>query len=133
MHVHDPAIHEKEDPVNLTPMLDVVFILLIFFVVTASFVREHGVPVNRPASTGDSLPQLESITVRVAANNDFSVNGRVVTQGGLAAYVRGLYAENPDADYVVMVEREARVGATVAAADAGRQIGFDVIPITSAD
>ena len=133
MHTIQSAAQDEKSDINLTPMLDVVFILLIFFVVTASFIREHGVPVNTPASSSEPTQDLESITVRVAPNNAFTVNGRRVSRSSLPAYVRGLYAENPDADYVVMVERTSRVGATVAAVDAGRRIGFDVVPITTSD
>jgi len=125
-----PATTEEQSEINLTPMLDVVFIMLIFFVVTASFVREFGLDITLPAG-GEVIPQeLETIKVVIEYDDSFHVNGRVLAKGSLAPYIRRLHSEFPDANFVVFASPDAHVESTVAAADAGRQIGFSVIPIT---
>ena len=71
-----PAISEEQSEINRTPMLGVVFIMLIFFVVTASFIKEFGLDITLPAG-GEVLPQeLETIKVVIEYDDSFHVNGR---------------------------------------------------------
>lgn len=125
-----PVHQEKESNINLTPMLDVVFILLIFFVVTATFIKEQGVPVAAPPVSIETPDEVASITVIVEPGGIFNVNGRLLARDSLAPYVRALSAENPGAPYSVLVVQSAKVRDTVAAVDAGRLIGVSVVPIT---
>lgn len=123
------AEKEEKTDINLTPMLDVVFILLIFFVVTASFIRDFGLDVTLPAGA-DILPNnVAVIVVAIEADDSFHVNGRVLARGSLTPFIRRLAAENPDASLSLQVAPGAHVDATVAALDAGRRAGFGVIPI----
>ena len=126
----NPAFDDEKAEVNLTPMLDVVFIMLVFFIVTASFVREIGIPVGLPEGHADPNPELESITVVVEPASSFIVNGRPVSRGSLIPYVHALHAQNPEATFGVLVTKGSKVGDMVAAADAGRAIGLDVITIS---
>ena len=119
--------------VNLTPMLDVVFIMLVFFVVTATFLDEVAVPVYLPATGGEPPPDVQTIAIRVEATGTFVINERVVSRSGLVPYLKYLVSRNRDASFAVLVARDAAVGDTVAAIDAGRQLGFDVVPITPVD
>ncbi|MEM7503005.1 MAG: biopolymer transporter ExbD [Pseudomonadota bacterium] len=121
---------EEREEINLTPMLDVVFILLIFFVVLASFTKDFGVPVGLPAGTTEH-GDIETITVTVEAGRTFNVNGRALAGGSLAPYVRRLSAEFPDAGFAVLVADESRVADTVRAVDAGRRAGFAFVPVSS--
>ena len=122
-----------QSEVNLTPMLDVVFIMLVFFVVTATFLNETGVPVTLPASGSAPDPETETIVVRVEHGRSFIVNDRPVSKSGLFSYLQYLRSRNPDANFAVFVDREARLGDTVTAIDAGRQVGFDLVPISPID
>jgi len=128
-----PAFPEQEPSIDLTSMLDVVFIMLIFFVVTASFIKEAGVAVNSPPASSAPPTIVESIVVVVEPAGIFNVNGRLLSEDSLAPYVRALYADNPDAPYSVLVEKDAKVGDTVVAVDAGRLLGIDVVPIAKAE
>lgn len=128
-----PAFSEQEPSIDLTSMLDVVFIMLIFFVVTASFVKEAGVPVYIPPESSAQPAFVESITVIVEPAGIFNVNGRLLGKDSLAPYVRALHADNPDAPFSVLVEKSARVGDTVVAVEAGRLLGIDVVPIAKAE
>ena len=119
--------------VNLTPMLDVVFIMLVFFVVTATFLNETGVEVALPASGQMPPEDIQTIAVRVVPGRTFIVNDRPVSRSGLISYLQYLKSGNPDANFAVLVERDARLGDTVTAVDAGRQLGFGVVPISPVD
>ena len=133
MNYVDPAIDDDEPEVNLTSMLDVVFIMLVFFVITASFIRESGVPVSLPVS-GEHVPEnIETIVVIVEPASTFVVNKRVLSKASLIPYLTALYSQNPKAGFAVEVTKGSRVKDTVAAADAGRTLGFDVIPIIARD
>ena len=124
-----PTANEEQTEINLTPMLDVVFIMLIFFVVTATFVREYGFPAYLSTGLDTPTEPVESIVVTVEADNSFHVNGRVVAQGSLASYIKGLAVENPDAPMVLRASNDAYVEATVFVLDAGRHAGFSAVPI----
>lgn len=130
MNYLDPAIAEEKPEVNLTSMLDVVFIMLIFFVVTASFVRENGIPLGMPPQTVAPPTELPTLVVRVEPGSVFRVENRVLSKASLVPYLAALHAQNPDAGFAVVVVAGSRVGDMVAAADAGRRLGFDVIPIS---
>ncbi len=122
--------YEDESEINLSPMLDVVFIMLIFFIVVASFVDEDGLPVTLPAYAGEVVPVIESIVVTVEPTAIFVVNGRSMTATSVGPYVRALYGENPDASFGVLLASGSKVKDAVVAIEAGRAIGFDVVPIT---
>ena len=122
-----------QSEVNLTPMLDVVFIMLVFFVVTATFLNETGLPVVLPASGVAPPAEVQTIAVRVEPGSTFVVNDRPVSRSGLVPYLQYLISKNPKANYAVLVKSDARLGDTAAAVDAGRQLGFSVVPISPID
>ena len=133
MKPFEATAETDQSEVNLTPMLDVVFIMLVFFVVTATFLNETGVPVALPA--GGELPsaEIETIVVRVEPGSSFVINGRPVSRSGLVSYLQYLQSRSPDANFAVLVDSDARLGDTVSAIDAGRQLGFGVVPISPID
>ncbi len=133
MNYLDSAIDDEKPEVDLTSMLDVVFIMLIFFVVTATFIRETGIPVMLPASSETVPDDIETIIVVVESAGTFVVGDRVVSKGGLIPYLTALYSQNPEAGFAIVLTEGSRVKDTVAAADAGRVLGFDVIPVTMKD
>jgi biopolymer transport protein ExbD len=127
------VFHEDRSSIDLTPMLDVVFIMLIFFVVTASFLRESGLPLA-PAGDPAAVPQdVVSISVVVERDGVFRVNDRVVSRGNLLPYLHAMRSASPDAGFGLVLGSGSRVADAVHAADAGRRLGFDVIPVTRPD
>jgi len=122
--------YEDQADINLSPMLDVVFIMLIFFIVVASFVDEVGLPVVLPAQTGSIDLKVESIVITVEKAAIFVVNGRSMTATSVPSYVQALHAENPEASFGVLLATGSKVKDAVVAIEAGRAIGFDVVPIT---
>ena len=120
---------EERTDINLSPMLDVVFIMLIFFIVVATFIREDKISIALPPSPGDAEVAVEAITVRIESAGVFAVNGRVMSRGSVAPYVRALHGENPDASFTIMAADQVPIRDTVTAIDAGHSIGVDVVTI----
>ena len=120
---------EDRTDINLSPMLDVVFIMLIFFIVVATFIREDGIPVMLPPSAGEVPEVHDAITIKIESEGVFSVNGRVMSRGSVAPYVHALHGENPDASFAVMAADQVPIRDTAIAVDAGHSIGIDVVTI----
>ena len=111
MNYVDPAIDDDGPEVNLTSMLDVVFIMLVFFVITASFIRESGVPVSLPVS-GEHVPEnIETIVVIVEPASTFVVNKRFsLARHGLptnSSSGSSLALRRPDASYPMAIATAA--------------------------
>ena len=114
--------------IDLTPMLDVVFIMLIFFIVVASFIKEAGIEVNRPDDNQQSDPEDSvSIVVEVATDNQIWMENRRVDVRAVRANIQRLLAEDPEAPVTVKVEKGAEAGVVVDVADAARESGVGVV------
>jgi biopolymer transport protein ExbD len=113
-----------EAEINITPMLDIVFIMLIFFIVTTSFVTEFGVDVNRPTSTPtQQQEQSEIIAVRIDENDQIFVQERLVDVRAVRANIESGLALRPDAAVVVIADRVADAGLLVRVVDQARVAG----------
>lgn len=124
------AKQQEEDgaEIDLTPMLDVVFIMLIFFIVVASFIKEAGIEVNRPDDNQQSDPNDSvSIVVEIAADNQIWMENRRVDVRAVRANIQRMLAEDPDAPVTVKVERGAKSGVVVDVADAAREAGVSAV------
>ena len=86
---------EEESEINITPMLDVVFIMLIFFIVTATFVKEAGIDVNRPDATTAVKKESANILIAIGANNDIWIDRRMIDIRAVRPNIERLHAENP--------------------------------------
>lgn len=117
----------EEGEIDITPMLDVVFIMLIFFIVTASFVKESGIEVNRPdASTAQSKPRA-NILIAINDQGEIWINKRKVDESQVRANIERMHAENPQGTVVIQADKEAKTRQLVAVMDAARQAGvYDV-------
>ena len=124
---------EEEAQIDLTPMLDVVFIMLIFFIVTASFIKEAGVEVNRPeASTADPAENV-NILIAVTANNEVWMAGRRIDVRAVRANVERLHAENPKGAVVIQADNESNTETVVAVLDASREAGVMDVSLATED
>jgi len=123
---------DEEDEINLTPMLDVVFIMLIFFIVTASFVKEKGIDVNRPDNDEEVLVENEgNILLRIDATNRIWLDGRQIDERAVRANIERLHAENPEGAVIVMPDNESATATLIAVMDASRQARVYNISIAS--
>jgi biopolymer transport protein ExbD len=119
---------EEGAEIDLTPMLDVVFIMLIFFIVVASFIKEAGIEVNRPDDNQQSDPNDSvSIVVEISADNQIWMENRRVDVRAVRANIQRLLAEDPEAPVTVKVERGAKAGVVVDVADAAREAGVGAV------
>jgi len=118
---------ENNGEIDLTPMLDVVFIMLIFFIVTASFIKEPGAEINRPeAITAEKKPNA-TILVAVTATNEIWVDKRRVDKRLVRSIMERMHAENPKSGVVVQADQESETETVVSVIDAARAAGvFDV-------
>jgi biopolymer transport protein ExbD len=123
---------EEEAEINLTPMLDVVFIMLIFFIVTASFVKEAGVEAQRPPSVQQNPEESKSITIKITSTNKIMVDGLDVDKRAVSALITRRKAEDPDAPIAILAGKRARTELVVGVIDAARDAGFrnEAIPIS---
>ena len=129
-HLPQIGVDEEENEINLTPMLDVVFIMLIFFIVTASFVKEIGLDVNRPdAPTTEVKPEDANILVTIDANDDVFINRRLVDPRAVRANIERLHAENPQGSVVIQASKRSTNKMLVTVMDASRQAGVYRISI----
>ena len=116
---------ESEEQINLTPMLDVVFIMLIFFIVTASFVKEVGLDVNQPDQDKPLTidPDKKSIVVRITDRDRIVIAQRDVDWRSVRANIERLHAENPEAPVVIQPHPESTTDAMIHVMDSARQAG----------
>ena len=126
-HLDDIHVEEEENEINLTPMLDVVFIMLIFFIVTASFVKEAGIDVNKPDASTAEPKQKANILVAIDSQNAIWIDRRQVDPRAVRANIERLHAENPQGTVVIQADEDANTKTLVWVMDAARQAGvYDV-------
>ena len=124
---------EEESEVNLTPMLDVVFIMLIFFIVTASFVKESGIDINRPDAATAERKERGNILVAITENDQIWIDRRQVDPRALRANIERLHAENPQGSVVIQADESSNTKTLVQVMDASRQAGVFNVAIAAQD
>ena len=118
---------EESEEINMTPMLDVVFILLIFFIVTASFVKEAGIEVNRPEAATAVKKERANILVAISDKGEIWINKRRVDVRTVQANIERLKAENPQGTVVIQADKKATTDVLIKVMDSARAAGvFDV-------
>ena len=124
-----------ESQIDLTPMLDVVFIMLIFFIVTASFVNEVGLSVDRPPTTDQPPPDTENrnIVFRISESNELRFEGRRIDIRAVRANVERMHAENPEAKVVISAHPKAKTEMFVKISDQSREAGVYDISLSTED
>ena len=119
---------EDESQIDMTPMLDVVFIMLIFFIVTASFVNEIGLQVDRPP-TSDQPTDSENtnIVFRISESNELRFEGRRIDIRAVRANVERMHAEKPEAKVVISAHPKSKTEMFVKISDQAREAGvYDI-------
>jgi biopolymer transport protein ExbD len=118
---------EEAEEINMTPMLDVVFILLIFFIVTASFVKEAGIEVNRPEAATAVKKERANILVAISEKGDIWINKRRIDIRAVQANIERLKAENPQGTVVIQADQKSTTDTLIKVMDAARSAGvYDV-------
>jgi biopolymer transport protein ExbD len=120
-------VEEEESSIDITPMLDVVFIMLIFFIVTATFIKESGIDVDKPSAATAVVQEKASILVAIDAENNIWINRRQVDIRSVRSIVERLHAENPKGTLVIQADKESKNDTLVQVMDASRRAGvYDI-------
>tara|TARA_B000000441_G_scaffold116259_1_gene88227 strand:- start:3109 stop:3513 length:405 start_codon:yes stop_codon:yes gene_type:complete len=122
---------QEEAGLDLTPMMDIVFIMLIFFIVTTSFVKETGIEVNRPNADTAERDEKGNILVAISQNNEIWIDKRRVDLKAVRANIERLKIEYPEGSVIIQADKEARSGLLVETMDQIRLAGVQNISIAA--
>ena len=125
MRKYSHTTDDGDEQINLTPMLYVVFIMLIFFIVTATFVKEVGLDVNQPEDDKPKTidPDKRSIVVRITSRDRIVIAQRDVDWRSVRANIERLHAENPEAPVIIQPHPDSRTESMIHVMDSARQAG----------
>ena len=126
---HIPAAEDTE--LDMTPMLDIVFIMLIFFIVTTSFVKESGVTVNTPQAATTSKQEKANIFIAITAEGEVWIDRRPVDPRSVRAIVARLHADNPEGSVIIQSDAASATGTLVDVMDQVRLAGVEGIAIAA--
>ena len=122
---------EDEAVIDLTPLMDIVFIMLIFFIVTTSFIKESGVDINRPTANTAERKERGNILIAITANDEVWIDKRRVDIRAVRANVERLKAENPEGSVVIQADKDSKNGLLVQVMDQARLAGVTNISIAA--
>jgi biopolymer transport protein ExbD len=124
---------EDEAEINITPMLDIVFIMLIFFIVTTSFVKEKGLEVSRPSSAPPKEVKQDKgpIVIKIGSGSLISLKGRVLEPRAVQANLEREKAEKPNSPLIIAAHPEADTEALVTILDAARAVGIGSVSVAT--
>jgi biopolymer transport protein ExbD len=122
-----------EAEINITPMLDIVFIMLIFFIVTTSFVKEKGLEVSRPSNSPpkEIMKKKGPIVVKVDSNGNITMKGRMLERKAVQANLEREKAEKPDSPLIIAAHPDAETDALVTILDAAEAVGVASVSVAT--
>ncbi|RMH48688.1 MAG: biopolymer transporter ExbD [Gammaproteobacteria bacterium] len=123
-----------EAEVDMTPMLDIVFIMLIFFIVTTSFVKESGLDIQRPANSQTNSAQqtnVEPVVIRISADDRITVNKREVDFRAIEGNVQSRRSQNSKAPVIVITHPDASMDVVTKVVDAVKRAGVDKVNVAT--
>lgn len=124
-------LDEEEAGIDITPMLDIVFIMLIFFIVTTSFVKETGIEVNRPNAQTAVRNERGNILIAITESGDIWMDKRKIDVRAVRANVERMRAERPEGDVIVQADKFSRAGVMVTVMDQVRLAGVENVSIAA--
>ena len=125
------AVEEEENEINLTPMLDVVFIMLIFFIVTATFIKEAGIQVERPDTVTADTQDDASILIAISANDEIWIDRQERDPRAIRGLIERLHAENPKGSIVIQADEGSTHETLVIVMEAAKGAGVTNVAIAS--
>ena len=123
--------HTEEADINITPMLDIVFIMLIFFIVTTSFTKETGATIIRPEAAQAVALQNGTILIGVKPNDDIWMAKRQIELREVRQMVERARAENPEGSVVIVADKGSRIGTVAQIMDQVKMAGVQGVAISA--
>jgi biopolymer transport protein ExbD len=123
--------NDDDVEINMTPMLDIVFIMLIFFIVTTSFIKETGVTINRPVAQTAQKKSKGNILIAIKPDNEIWIDKRNVDIRAVRANVEKLSAQNPESSVIIQADEDSKTGLLVRVMDQVRLAGIFNISIAA--
>ncbi|NQY26065.1 MAG: biopolymer transporter ExbD [Piscirickettsiaceae bacterium] len=117
--------------VNMTPLIDMVFILLIFFIVTTSFVKETGVDVSRPSAKTAVKKEKANILIAIKPNGEVWMDKRLIDRRAVRANVERMHAENPEGSVIILADKDSKTGLLIEVMDQARLAGVANVSIAA--
>jgi biopolymer transport protein ExbD len=130
---HGLGVEEEENEINLTPMLDVVFIMLIFFIVTATFIKEAGIQVERPDTVTADSQDDASILIAISGTDEIWIDRQKRDPRAVRSVIERLHAENPKGSIVIQADEESTHETLVIVMEAAKGAGVTNVAIASDD
>jgi len=122
---------EEAQAIDLTPMLDVVFIMLIFFIVTATFIKETGKEVNRPEATTADEKKNATILIAIGSDNEIWIDKKEVDPRGVRLVIERMRADNPKGGVSIQADSEANIEYVLDVANAAREAGITDVSVST--
>jgi len=125
--------HDEEAEINITPMLDIVFIMLIFFIVTTSFVKESGLEVSRPSNSPPKQVEQKKgpIVVKIDGSSNITLKGRMLEPKAVQANLEREKAEKPDSPLIIAAHPDAETESLVTVLDAASAVRIDSVSVAT--
>ena len=122
---------DEEAGIDLTPMLDIVFIMLIFFIVASSFIKESGINVERPSAASAAEQPKGNILIAVSADGEIWIDRKQVDIRAVRAAVERLRVDQPDSTVVVQADKDARSGLVIRVMDQAKLAGVEAVALAA--
>jgi biopolymer transport protein ExbD len=117
---------------NLTPLIDIVFLLLVFFMLTAHFVRNEGLPIDLPeAASAVSLEQKKPLEIVISSSGQITISGEQILSGVLVEKITSLLSSRDEKRIVIRGDADVSLGDSVKVIDAARQAGASGVDIVT--
>lgn len=130
---HALGQEEESEEINLTPMLDVVFIMLIFFIVTATFIKEAGIQVERPDTVSADTQDDAAILIAISAADEIWIDRKERAPQAVRGVIERLHAENPKGSIVIQADEDSTNEMLVLVMEAAKAVGVSNVAIASDD
>lgn len=125
-------LHQKTGTeLNITPMIDVIFILVIFFLATTSFVKETGVEVERPSAATAERQERSNILIAISENGEIWMGGRLLDIRSVRANVEQALSENPEGMVIITADKSSKTGLLIQVMDQARLAGVSTVSIAA--
>ena len=122
---------EEDSEINITPMMDIVFIMLIFFIVTTSFIKETGIDPNRPEAETAFRSELGNILIAISPSDQIWMNKNPIELQAVRILMEAAHAENPESSVVIVADELASTGIVIDIMDQIRLSGISKVSISA--